>query len=78
MEKDPNGLIAALVPAVTLAAAVLGSAVDAELWALGIAGVIDTGLILAARMKTWAPATVAKLEPDTVGRYGQLPETPAA
>lgn len=70
---DPNGLAASLVPVVTIVALLVGSELEAELVAAAVAGAIDTALILAARLRTWAPASVAALTPETVGPAGSLP-----
>lgn len=79
MDKDPNGLAAAVTTLVIASAAIFSWAVDdetAQSIGQGVAGVVALGAIIAARRKAWAPDAVAALDPTTVGDAGELPEAP--
>lgn len=66
-DSDPTGLAAALVPVITLVALYLGKSWDAELVAVGVAGVVNAGMILLARTRAWSPASVESLRSDLQG-----------
>lgn len=79
LDKDPNGVAAAVVVIVTAVAAAFHVTVDDEAvqgWAVIVAGVLDLAAVIAARLKAWAPDTVAALNPNTVGVTGELPDPP--
>jgi uncharacterized protein (DUF697 family) len=79
MDKDPNGLAAAVAAVVMALAAIFGWQVDndgAAAIGAAVAGVVSLGAILVARRKAWAPDTVAALGPDTVLEPGELPAAP--
>jgi len=79
LNKDPNGLTAAVIVVIAGVATILGVTIDADDAATyaGLAtGALSVVGVLIARRKTWAPDTVAALGPDTVGEPGVLPDTP--
>lgn len=79
MERDPNGVAAALVVLITAVGGALGVTVDvdnAETYAVAAAGVLNVVAVLFARSKAWAPDTVRALTPSTVGEAGELPAPP--
>lgn len=80
MQRDPNGIAAAVVLLVGIVAGVLHltpAPVDVQTAADGIAALIMFGSIIAARRVTWAPATVAALTPADIPAGNTLPTTVA-
>ena len=79
LERDPNGVAAAVVVVVTAAAAALHVTVDdaaVQMWATVAAGVVDLVAVVVARLKAWAPDTVRALNANNVGKIGELPSVP--
>ena len=79
VNKDPNGVAAAVAVIVMAIAGAFNLGVDDETAGgigAGVAALISVASIIWARTKAWAPDTVAALDPTTVGDAGELPEVP--
>jgi hypothetical protein len=80
MERDPNGIAAAVTALVVLIAGVVDVSVDEEVVAqvgFGIAGVVSIAAIIVARLKAWAPDSVRALKPGDVPDVASLPPVPS-
>jgi len=79
MEKDPNGVAAAIVVIVTAIAAVFGVSVDSEAVQVSAgvaAGALNLIAVLLARRKAWAPDTVRALPADFKTDASGMPPVP--
>jgi hypothetical protein len=81
IEKDPNGVAAAVSVLVFVIAGAVGVTVDegtVDAAAGLVAALVSAASIVVARMKAWAPDTVAALRPDDISAEPVLPAVPAA